>query len=187
MPSYGHLTLFSRKSGLVRCYSCLVRFCEFRYMLVWMHYMTCYMTILKVVPFGKLLIDWWRCKTVMRVGMSGKEADVNTAVKQLTGHGNRKWLPGSGEMGENKGTKAFWERVTKNSTSRRDLNKRNIGRFRDRRNVNKWLGDNYPEISYSGLVMGMEVPKRQLGLLVKRWQKFRLGNNFEKLWRETRK
>lgn len=42
-------------------------------------------------------------------------------------------------------------------------------------------GGDYPEIPHSGFVIGMEVPKKQLGLLVKRWQKVGLGHNFENL------
>lgn len=185
MPNNGHLTLFSRTSGLVRCYSCLVWFWEFRYMLVWMHYMTSYRTILKAIPFGKILIDWWRCKTIVRVGMSGKEADVNIAVKQLTGHGNRKWLPGSGKMRGKERNKDLSRTRDKES---RDITKRL--KQKDckkiwRQKKCKWLRGDYPEISHSELVRGMEEPKKQLGLLVKRWQKFRLGHNFENLWKET--
>lgn len=108
---------------------------------------------------------------------SSETADRSWKQEVIT----RKW--GDGGKERNKGLLRTSDKES--STSRRDLNKRNVGRFRDRRNINKWLGDDYPEISHSGLVMGMEVPKRQLGLLVKRWQKVRLGNNFEKLWRET--
>lgn len=75
MPSYDHLTLFSRKPGLVRCYSCLFLFCEFTNMFILTHYMTSYGKILKVVLLGKLWIDWQRCKHIVRTGRTGKEAD----------------------------------------------------------------------------------------------------------------